>query len=191
MDDQQVSNGWVTISESTKRHKKKREIVMQTEKPNIKELSEREVACVSFTGNFIGKPEIFAGLFNKLCGWAGPKGLMTQATVFLASYENCPETTPLEELRLDICMSIPQDTETDGGIQKKLLPGGTYAAMHCELAGPEEYETVWKDLVEWADSNHYQMDMSRPSYEVYLNNPDEHPEKLHILDLCLSVKSRQ
>ena len=161
---------------------------MKAEQPNIKELSEREVACVSFTGNFIGKPQIFSDLFNKLCGWAGPKGLISQTSVFLASYENCPETTPLDELRLDICMSIPQDTETDGEIQKKVLPGGQYAVMHCELTGPEEFETVWNNLVDWAGKNDYEMDMSRPSYEIYLNNPDEHPEKHHILDICLSVR---
>lgn len=164
---------------------------MQTEHPNIKELSEREVACVSFTGNFIGKPEVFSGLFSKLCGWAGPRGLMTQASVFLASYENCPKTTPLDELRLDICMSIPQDIEIDGEIQKKTLPGGKYAVMHCELTGPEEYESVWNDLVEWAGNNDHEMDMSRPSYEIYLNNPEEHPDKHHILDICLSVKLRE
>ena len=161
---------------------------MQTEKPNITELSEREVACVSFTGNFIGKPEIFSDLFHQLFGWAGPRGFITQASVFLASYENCPQTTPLDELRLDICMTIPHSTETEGDIHKKTLPGGTYAVMHCELTGPEEYEAVWNDLVEWADKNHYNTDMSRPSYEIYLNNPDEHPEKHHILDICLSVK---
>ena len=43
-------------------------------------------------------------------------------------------------------------------------------------------------LVDWTDKNNYAIDMSRPSYEVYLNNPQEHPEKHHILDMCLSVK---
>ena len=163
---------------------------MKTEQPNIQELSEREVACVSFTGNFIGKPEIFADLYHTLFGWAGPKGLMTPTSVFLASYENCPKTTPLDELRLDICMSIPENTEVEGKIHKKVLPGGTYAVMHCELTGPEEYETVWVDLGEWANKKNYEMDMTRPSYEIYLNNPEEHPEKHSILDICLSVSSR-
>ena len=87
-------------------------------------------------------------------------------------------------------MSVPQDTETDGKIQKKALPGGQYAVMHSELNGPEEYETVWNSLSDWADKNNYEMDMSRPSYEIYLNNPEEHPEKHHIIDICLSVKER-
>jgi AraC family transcriptional regulator len=85
-------------------------------------------------------------------------------------------------------MSIPQATETGGDIHKKVLPGGTYAVMHCELTGPEEYEAVWINLAEWAEKHNYEMDMSKPSYEIYLNNPDEHPEKHHILDICLSVK---
>jgi AraC family transcriptional regulator len=32
--------------------------------------------------------------------------------------------------------------------------------------------------------------MTRPSYELYLNNPDEHPEKHNIVEICLSVKEK-
>ncbi|MGQ1786512.1 MULTISPECIES: AraC family transcriptional regulator [unclassified Saccharicrinis] len=161
---------------------------MKTDQPRIKELDTREVACVSFVGDFVGKQEIFSDLFNKLCGWAGTKGLISETSVFLVSYENCSKTTPPEEFKLDICMSIPQDIEAEGEIQRKSLPGGQYAVQHCELAGPKEYETVWNKLEDWADKNNFEMDMSRPSYEIYLNNSDEHPEKQQILDICLSVK---
>ena len=36
--------------------------------------------------------------------------------------------------------------------------------------------------------NNLEIDMSRPSYEIYLNNPEEHPEKHHIIDICMSAK---
>ena len=161
---------------------------MKNEQPEIQELSERVVACVSFTGNYVGKPEVFANLFNQLCGWAGPKGLLTPEAVYLSSYADDPKATPPDELQLDVCMGIPEDTDAEGDIQKKILPGGKYAVMHCELTEPQEYGSSWEYIVEWVEKNGYSMDLSRPSYEIYLNNPEEHPQKHQILDICLSVK---
>ena len=37
---------------------------MRNEPPEIQELQERHVACVSYTGNYVGKPEVFARLFG-------------------------------------------------------------------------------------------------------------------------------
>jgi len=161
---------------------------MKNEQPEIRELSERQVAFVSFTGNYIADPQIFKSLFDKLCGWAGPKGLISQESVFLSSYQDDPQITPPDELKLELCMSISDDTETDGDIQKKVLPGGKYAVMHAELAEPEEYGQAWKAVVEWMEKNNHEIDMSRPSYEIYLNNPEEHPEKHHVVDICMSLK---
>jgi AraC family transcriptional regulator len=62
--------------------------------------------------------------------------------------------------------------------------------MHTELAGPEEYGPAWNAVVEWMENNNYEVDMSRPSYEIYLNNPEEHPEKHHIINICMSVKTK-
>ena len=161
---------------------------MKTEQINIQELTEKHVAFVSFTGNFMGNSQVFADLFHKLCGWAGPKGFIGPNTQFLSSYPDDPNVTAPDEMRLDVCMSISEDTAVDGDVQKKTLPGGRYAVMHAELTGPEEYGLAWEKLVAWAEQNGCEVDMSRPSYEFYFNNPEEHPQKHHILDLCLSIK---
>lgn len=163
---------------------------MKNEQPEIKKLAEREVAFVSFTGNYIGNAQVFKDLFDKLCGWAGPKGLISSESVFLSSYQDDPNTTPPDELKLELCMSISSDTRVDGDIQKKVLPGGKYTVMRAELTGPEEYGPAWNDVVEWIVNNNYEIDMSRPSYEIYLNNPEEHPEKHHIIDICMSVNAK-
>ena len=163
---------------------------MKLNEPEIKNLQPKVVACVSFKGNYIGKPEIFAKLFNTLGAWAGPKGLITPETHFLSSYPDDPNVTPPDELRLDACMILPEDVITcEGEIEKKILPGGQYAIMHCELSGAEEYDNAWESIVEWIEESEYTLDMSRPSYEIYLNNPETHPQKHHILDICLSVKT--
>ncbi|MGB5584467.1 MAG: GyrI-like domain-containing protein [Gammaproteobacteria bacterium] len=160
---------------------------MQCKEPELAELPERLVACVSYTGNYIGNTALFERLFTRLGSWANEKGLFTAETVFLSSYENDPRTTPPDDLRLDVCMSIPAGTEVDHDIQRKMLPGGAYAVMRTELTGAEEYEAAWNDIASWAEQQGHPADLSRPCYEIYLNNPEEHPQKHQILDICLSV----
>ena len=163
---------------------------MKNDTPKIEEFTERKVAFVSYTGNYMGNPQIFMDLFNKLCGWAGPKGLISSKTVLLSSYQDDPKITPPDKLTLDLCISIPDGTKVGGDIQKKVLPGGKYAVMHSELVGPEEYGPAWNVVVEWMKKNNYEIDMTRPSYEIYLSNPQEHPEQHHLIDICMSIKSK-
>lgn len=71
---------------------------METKEIKIEQLEERVVALVSFVGNYIGNSEVFKGLFEKLCAWAGPKGLIGPDTVFSAAYQDDPNITPPEKL---------------------------------------------------------------------------------------------
>ena len=162
---------------------------MPLSEPTIRQLPERLVACLEYTGNYIGNTALFERLFTQLGNWAGEKGLMSPDTVFMSSYVNDPRTTPPDELRLDVCMNITESTEVDGAIMRKLLPGGAYAVMRAEITSPEEYKVAWMALVEWAENNNHPSDLSRPSYEIYLNNPEQHPKKHHIVDICLSVNT--
>lgn len=161
---------------------------MTNNKPEIKQLEEKTVAYVSFTGNYLGNSKVFKDLIEKLYGWAGPKGLITSDSILLSSYQDDPKTTPPDELRLEICMTIKEDVEAEGDIKKKILPGGKYVVMHAELKGAEEYGPAWGQVVEWMKENNVEIDMSRPSYEIYLCKPEEHPEKHHIIDICMSAK---
>lgn len=156
--------------------------------PEIKELNEKTVAYVSFVGNYMGNSEVFADLFKRLCGWAGPRGLLNSDTIFLSSYQDDPNITPPEKMKLEVCMTIPKDTEVEGEVKKQVLPGGKYVVTRVELTGPEEYGPAWNKVVEWMKENNSKIDMSRPSYEIYLNEPDKHPEGHHILDICMSAK---
>ncbi len=160
---------------------------MKNQEPEVLELTERRVACLSYTGNYIGNTALFERLFTQLGSWAANRGLVSPDTVFLTSYPNDPRTTPLDELRLDVCLGIPQGIDVEGEIQQKVLPGGSYAVMHAEIADSKGFETAWTALVEWTERNGHAPDEARPDYEIYLNNPEEHPQKHHIVDFCLSV----
>jgi AraC family transcriptional regulator len=157
---------------------------------SVTDLEERTVAYVSFKGNYLGIAEVFAELFAKLFNWAAPKQeqLIGPDTVMLSAYYDDPAVTPPEELKLEVCMSIPEEAEVDGEIKKKKLPGGKYMVMRVELTGTEEYAAAWEKAVEWLILNKFEIDMSKASYEVYLNDPREHPQGHHIVDICMPIK---
>ncbi|MBN1134869.1 MAG: GyrI-like domain-containing protein [Methanosarcinaceae archaeon] len=156
--------------------------------PEITEIEERNVAYVSFVGNYMGNAKVFEELCGKLISWAGTKQLMGPDTLLMSAYYDNPDVTPPEELNLDMCMTIEDDIEVEGEVKKKNLPGGKYVVMRAELTGAEEYGPAWERVVEWLIQNNLEIDMSRASYEIYLNSPEEHPEKHHILDICMPVK---
>jgi len=156
--------------------------------PAICDLADRTVACVSYKGNYIGNTAVFAELFGKLCGYGFQKQLIGPETVLIAAYYDDIKVTPPDQLTLDVCMTIPEDADGEGEVMKKILPGGTYAVIGVELDGPEEYPASWEKIVEWAATQGLEIDISRASYEVYLNNPEEHPKKHHIVDICMAVR---
>ena len=82
--------------------------------PEIKEIEERNVAYVSFVGNYLGNTNVFNDLFTKLLGWAGPKQLMGPDTILMSAYYDDPSVTPPEELKLDVCMTIEDDIKVEG-----------------------------------------------------------------------------
>ncbi|WP_321431015.1 GyrI-like domain-containing protein [uncultured Methanolobus sp.] len=157
--------------------------------PSITEIEERTVAYVSFTGNYLGNAEVFSELFGKLFNWVAPKQeqLTGPDTVMLSAYYDDPAVTPPDKLKLEVCMSIPEEAEVEGEIKKKKLPGGKYVILSVELTGPEEYAAAWEKVVKWLIQNNLEIDMSRASYEVYLNSPEEHPKGHHIVDICMPV----
>jgi AraC family transcriptional regulator len=154
----------------------------------IKDMPTWPVAYVRHIGPYQGDSELFESLFNKLMAWAAPRGLLRfPETQILAVYYDDPEITAQAKLRVDACITVPSDTVVEGEIGKTVIPGGNYAVAHFELTA-QEYQQAW-DLVfgEWLPQSGYQPD-DRPCYELYLNNPEEHPEHKHIVDICVPVK---
>jgi len=150
----------------------------------VKELPERFVACAEHVGpyNQIGKA------FEKLFGWAGPKGLIQfPKTETLAVYYCDAEKAAEDELRSSACLTVLEETEGDGGVEMKTIPGGLFAVAHVEIDG-SEFGEAWDKLVgEWIPENGCQPDDNRLCYELYLNDHEQHPEKKFIVDICEPV----
>lgn len=154
----------------------------------VKEMPEFTVAYLRHVGPYAGDGDLFEGLFNRLFKWAGPRGLFESPCRIMAVYHDDPKITEEDKLRVSACITVSQDMSVDGEIGKMTVPGGKFAVAGFELEGSHEYEPAW-DLVfgKWLPESGFQPD-DRLCYEIYHNNPKEHPEGHHIVDICIPVK---
>lgn len=154
----------------------------------VKDMPDLHVAYVRHTGPYKGDSQLFDRLIGKLMMWAGPRGLLRfPETQLLSVYHDDPEITDETKLRVSMCITVPEDTAVDGEIGKMTVPGGKFVLARFELAD-DEYEEAWNTVFgSWLPQSGYQPD-DRLCYELYRNNPEEHPEKKCIVDICIPVK---
>lgn len=154
----------------------------------IEELKPMTAAYVRHIGPYKGDEKLFERLWNKLMNWAGPRDLIRfPETKMFTIYHDNMEITDEEKLRISVCISVPDETKTDGEIGKLSVPGGRYAVGKFEIF-PNEYPQAWDAMYSgWLPGSGYQPD-DRPSFELYLNDPKQHPEHKHIFEIYLPVK---
>jgi len=151
----------------------------------VRELPGLHVAYVRHVGRYneIGKA------FRRLMRWAGPRRLLRfPETKILAIYHDNPDVTPVDKLRADACITVPEGTKTKRDIGTMNVPGGLFAVAYVEI-DPTQYGEAWDRLIgEWMPQSGYQPD-ERMCYELYLNNPDKHPEHKHIVEICEPIRA--
>ncbi len=74
---------------------------------------------------------------DRLYQWAGRHGLSGGECLFI--YLDNPETTPGDQCRTDLCLTVPADAATGGEIEKQHIPGGTYAVIRRTVNDPVQY----------------------------------------------------
>ena len=156
-------------------------------KVEITELETMKVVYVRHLGPYqeCGKA------WEKLCTWAGPRGLLRPGAKFLGLCYDDPTVTPSDKIRYDACATVDADTdvEPEGEIGVQTISKGTYAmATHF---GP--YENLSKTYCQlcgqWMPEKGYEI-ASKPSIEIYQNTPeDTEPEDL-ITDIYIPLEAK-
>ena len=105
----------------------------------------------------------------------------------LSVYHDDPDITDADKLRTSGCITVPAEQEVEGEIGKMTIAGGAFAVAHFEIT-TDRYGEAWDMLMgQWMPESGYQPD-DRLCYELYHNNPREHPEHKQVVDLCVPVK---
>ncbi|RYY01956.1 MAG: AraC family transcriptional regulator [Gammaproteobacteria bacterium] len=167
-------------------------IEMQDHKLNVevRSMPEIPIAYVRHHGYYNPQDKIlFQSLFATLMAWAVPRNLFnppaTKAmTIFSSGH---PDTTAPENLSVDVCISIEKETLVNGEIGRRVIPAGQYAVVAIE-GTLEECVEAWNSLFNgWLPSSGYQPG-DGAYYINHLNDPEQHPLKLHNVEIYLPVK---
>lgn len=107
----------------------------------------------------------------------------------LTIYHTHPDVTTLDNQRTSICVIVKQNvrhvnSDTIGIME---IPLGLYGVIHFEIA-QDEYQSAWDYVYgEWLPNSGYLPRNSFP-FEVYLNNPLEHPSNISVVDIYIPIE---
>jgi len=156
--------------------------------PNVMKIELRRIAPirVAFVRH-VGPYDQVGTVWEKLCSWAGPRGLFGPDTrLFGASYDD-PEVTPPDKLRYDACITVAESTEPEGEIGVQVLGGGEYAVAIHEGPYQNLAETYAAVMGSWF-AEHEREPGAAPCLEFYLNDPrTTAPEDL-LTEVCVPVE---
>lgn len=160
----------------------------KAERVEIMNFEESAVAYVRYIGPYAGDEKLFETLFNRLCSWAGPRGLIERkGAQFLIIYHDNPEVTEDDKLRLSVCITVPEDTKVEGEIGKMVIPAGEYAVARFEL-DTTEYAGAWDWVYgSWLPESGYVPD-DRPSFELY-PDVESSVEGKKVVDIYIPIRN--
>jgi AraC family transcriptional regulator len=154
-------------------------------------VDEINVAYLRYTGTYRDLAVAFSKLLEKLSDYANEKDLsLLGESKLLSIYHDHPEFTNEHQLRSSLCMTIPENVVIDdtSDIGNMVIPSGKYLVGHFEIFR-HEYSEAWDFMYgEWLSNSGYQPRDSFP-FEVYLNDPNTHPQNKHLVDIYLPIES--
>ncbi len=152
----------------------------------VKELQKMTVAYIRNMGAYDGNQELFQELRNKLFTWAGANGLLGgDDFYFMVLYHDDPNVALGDNLRMSLCITVPEETKVEGEIGKMELEQAKYAVARFELTG-SDFQTAWDWVYgQWLPNSGYQPD-DKPCFEKYLHPP---VDGNYTIDICVPVKA--
>ena len=157
----------------------------RTMQVEIKEKPELRAAAVGHVGpyNQIGEA------FGRLDAIVRPAGLLKPDTQMIAIYHDDPESTAADQLRSDAAVTVSRDDAVPKGLSEQRVPAGRYACT--THVGPyEKLGDAWARFMgEWLPASGHRIG-DGVSYEVYLNNPMNEPDKQKLkTEMCVPIVS--
>lgn len=149
----------------------------------IKEMPEMKVVYCRQIGPF----HLIGEAYGKLAQWAVPRGLyIPNVTKTVTVTHDDPSVTDLDKVRQSACILVSGEVKVEGEIGKMTIPGGRYVVGHFEL-GMDEFQKAWNTMCHWFTESGYQQG-DGCTYELYHNDYTTHPERKHIVDICIPIK---
>jgi AraC family transcriptional regulator len=151
----------------------------------IETVPSRRVAFIRHLG-----PYNTAGpVFQRLCAWAGQRGLFRNGTLLLGICHDDPDVTAPDKIRFDCCITVDDSIREEGEIGVQKLDGGECAVLthfgpYTQLG--EAYR--WLFGVWLPTSGREPRDA--PPFEVYYGDPRHTPPEQLRTDIHIPLEPR-
>jgi AraC family transcriptional regulator len=133
--------------------------------------------------------EVARAAWERVCAWAGPRGLLGPNSLFLGICHDDPEVTPPDKIRYDAAIVVDRPVQPEGDVGVQEIPPGTHAVTTHR--GP--YETLhesWSRLCgQWLPRSGHTL-RNAPSFEIYRNDPKRTPPAQLMTDLYVPIEVR-
>ena len=96
-----------------------------TYQATIRETRAIRVAALAHQGDY----QTIPSTFGRLAAMAGALGVIGPDARSFGIYYDDPSATPVEALRSEACITVPDDWTPSGDLQSREIPGGRYAAV--------------------------------------------------------------
>ncbi|GFD75999.1 AraC family transcriptional regulator [Tenacibaculum sp. KUL113] len=151
-------------------------------KTEVKKMPTLKVAYLTHQG----KMDAVENAYHKLMKWAYPKGLMQQENLrMLTVYHDSPKITDEDKIRMSVCLTLNSEVKTEGEVSVKEIPELKCIVSRLEIT-PSEFQQAWESSFVWMSEHGFKKADQDP-YEIFYNNPNEHPEGKCIVDICIPV----
>lgn len=149
----------------------------------VKQLPKMELAYISHKGGM----DLIGNAYQQLMRWGGPKGLLNNPDLkMITIYHDSPKITDPNHVRMSACMTINTPVTTDGEVNLRTLPELKCIVSRFEIT-PMEFQQAWETSFVWMSEKGYKKAAEDP-FEIFHNNPQEHPEGKCIVDICIPVQ---
>ncbi|MGE7887188.1 AraC family transcriptional regulator [Bacillus cereus] len=147
------------------------------------------VAYIRHTGTYEELTIAFPQMIEKLFHYAAKQNYhVFEDAKVLTIYHDHHEFTEDHHLRTSLCITIPDESAAEtNDIGIMVIPSGKYAVGHFEIF-QDEYKGAWDFLYgEWLPNSGYKPRDLYP-FEMYKNDPKQHPENKHIVDIYVPIE---
>ena len=154
----------------------------------VKSVDAMDTIYLRHIGSYVELAKKFQRMIGKLLSYGQKNKWLNTETLLLAVYHDNPSITDDENRRTSVCLTVPKGIKAEGEFGQMTLPAGKYAIGHFALDDAEQAARAWEIMFgQWLPKSGYQPD-DRPVFEAYLNDPNTHPQKKHLIDIYLPIK---
>ena len=148
----------------------------------------QRVAYVEQIGHFQANPTIYDVLLQKILDWALPAKLwdFPRSTLLVCIYPDDPASTPPDQQRLWLGITIPSDSTPPAPIQSLTLPAGPHANGRFAIPS-DQFGPAWAYMYAeaLAPLGHVPAGLA---FELQKNDSSEDPQQKHLVDICIPVQ---